>query len=686
MKLSSVHITEFKSIRDSNDFKVGDVTCLVGKNEAGKTALLQALYRLNPVIPEHGNFSVTDDYPRADREDYQHGVEDEHNKPAIVVRAAFDLEPSDLQELAKDLGSNCLTQRTLTLSKGYENKLWFSLHIDEKAIVKTLVAAANLPTELQDAANLKSSVQELLQFLQSEADAKNNQRANAQAEANSIEDADKKAIALEQANKLGEHQNSDALRNRLVPLTASGVATYLWTTHLQKRVPKFLYFDEYYLMDGHLNIEALQSRQSNNQLVDSDRPMLGLIELARLKLADLLSASRTEELVNSLEGASNHLSKQVLKYWSQNRHLSVQFDVRPAKPNDPEGMTSGTNLWGRVFDSVHRVTTLLGTRSKGFVWFFSFLAWFSQQKKRKEPLILLLDEPGLFLHGRAQGDLLRYIAAELKPHHQVLYTTHSPFMVNPEHFDQVRIVQDLSMDATKPLPSDEEGTKVLSDVLEATEDSLFPLQGALGYDLAQTLFVGPCSLIVEGVSDLLYIQTISALLQASGKNGLSKKWTITPVGGADKVPTFVALLGAQRGLTVATLIDIQSKDQQRIENLYKQKLLKKKHVLTFGMFTGKPEADIEDMFVPDFYLDLVSKEYGVDPPIAAASLPSTTGPRILSQLEKYLETNPLPAKAAFNHYRPARYFAENIAALKASIDQATLDRFQAAFDALNALV
>jgi hypothetical protein len=67
------------------------------------------------------------------------------------------------------------------------------------------------------------------------------------------------------------------------------------------------------------------------------------------------------------------------------------------------------NLWGEVYDSAHEAVLPLGTRSKGFVWFFSFLAWFSQQKKRGFPMILLLDEPGLVLHASAQADLLRYI-------------------------------------------------------------------------------------------------------------------------------------------------------------------------------------------------------------------------------------------------------------------------------------
>ena len=51
MKLTKVRITNFQSIHDSTEFDIADVTCLVGKNEAGKTALLKALYRLNPLNP-----------------------------------------------------------------------------------------------------------------------------------------------------------------------------------------------------------------------------------------------------------------------------------------------------------------------------------------------------------------------------------------------------------------------------------------------------------------------------------------------------------------------------------------------------------------------------------------------------------------------------------------------------------
>lgn len=387
---------------------------------------------------------------------------------------------------------------------------------------------------------------------------------------------------------------------------------------------------------------------------------------------------------NQLEGAGNYLSRQILKYWSQNKHISLRFDVRPAKPGDPVGLQSGTNLWAEVYDSAHLVTVRVGTRSRGFIWFFSFLAWFSQQRSKGGKLILLLDEPGLFLHAKAQRDLLNYTDAELKGH-QVIYTTHSPFMVDVRHFDRIRIVRDRSMEEDKALPQEEEGTKVFTDILKADEGTLFPLQGALAYDITQTLFVGPNSLIVEGVSDLLYLTAVSSLAQVAGGTSLDSRWTLTPVGGVDKVPTFVALFGAQEGLRIATLLDLQKKDQQKVENLYKQQLLKQNHVLTFADFTGTKEADIEDMFDPQFYLNLVNAEYASQLPKPIELKDLGKHPRILVNIEEWLKTNPFKS-GSFNHYRPARYFVENVASVGPKLDKGALERFGSAFKALNTLL
>ncbi len=77
MKLTKVNITDFQSVQDSTEFKIGDVTCLVGKNESGKTAVLQALYRLNPIIEADGTFDATDDYPRREVVTYKKAVKSE---------------------------------------------------------------------------------------------------------------------------------------------------------------------------------------------------------------------------------------------------------------------------------------------------------------------------------------------------------------------------------------------------------------------------------------------------------------------------------------------------------------------------------------------------------------------------------------------------------------------------------
>ena len=284
-----------------------------------------------------------------------------------------------------------------------------------------------------------------------------------------------------------------------------------------------------------------------------------------------------------------------------------------------------------------------------------------------------------------RDDLLRYIEQELKPHHQVIYTTHSPFMVDVTQFSRIRIVRDKTMESDDELPSDQQGTKVFSDVLRADHDSLFPLQGALGYDIAQTLFIGPHCLIVEGVSDLLYVSTISGVLSGRGRTGLSTAWTITPVGGSDKVTTFVSLLRSQKKIKVATLIDIQKRDRQTIENLYKKKLLAKKNVHTFGQYTGAIEADVEDMFERREYTDIVNAEYSKELRKSINADDLGKHPRILVNIEEWLEGNPLRS-GEFGHYRPARYFAENVSSLGAKLSGETLDRFEAAFKDLNALL
>ena len=127
-------------------------------------------------------------------------------------------------------------------------------------------------------------------------------------------------------------------------------------------------------------------------------------------------------------------------------------------------------------------------------------------------VIILLDEPGLNLHGKAQADLVRFIYEKLRGKHQVIYSTHSPFMVPSGDFASVRTVEDVVKWSGNG-EFEVYGTKVGDDNLSTDRDTLFPLQGASGYEITQSLFVGSHSLVVEGPSEILYFLAVSAELK-----------------------------------------------------------------------------------------------------------------------------------------------------------------------------
>lgn len=653
MKLKNFRVREFRSIWDSGSIEVdAQVTCLVGKNEAGKTALLTALYRTNPIIAEHTVFDVIYDYPKREVEDYRFGVENKDRDEAVVVECLYELESDDIEAVTSAFGPNVLKEKTFRRKTYYgKSNSRFLLEVDDGAARAYLADNPDLPDDLKD--TLKAAG-----------------------------DWEVFAAALNTAEAI---EVVKTLKMLVSKVREKDLASHIFNHLIWPRAPKFLYFDEYYQMKGQANLNALIAREDTKKLEDFDYPLIGLIHLARLNLRELVVAKNTIELKNRLEGAGNHLTSRIVRYWSQNQHIQMRFDVRDAKMEDPPDMRQGINVWGEVYDSVHWAHTPLGTRSRGFVWFFSFLAWYEDIKRQKQNVILLLDEPGLSLHGRAQADLLRYFEAELSSH-QLIYTTHSPFMIDPTKFERVRIVQDLGIEKKEPLPKEQDGTKVLTNVFDATDDSLFPLQGALGYEIQQTLFIGPNSLVVEGPADKLYIRAVSALLEREGRTGLSEKWVITPVGGSGKVPSFVALLAPQKDMNIATLLDIHDGDRAMIEDLYKKKLLKRKQVITYADFTRTKEADAEDMFERDFYVKLVNDEFAkeLQSPIPISAL-NKHDPRSLQAIESYLQKNPFKF-GTFGHYRPARYFEENVLRLWPQVSDETKDRFEAAFKHLNALL
>ncbi len=651
MKLRSAQVSDFRCVRDACSFEASDITCLIGKNESGKTAILEALYKLNPVVPEHGSFDVDDDFPRVDVEDYRLRVANGEREPAAVIRASFDLEADDLKELEADF-PGLLTQPQLVLSKGYRNEVAAELAASEERAVESLLQAAASATS----------------------------KPRALARCTTLEE-------LSQALKPFEQEECVARLLTLIEgIRRQGLVPFLYERYLSKRTPKFLYFDEFYQMEGQVNIEALIERKKNNRLVDSDHPLLGLIDLARMDLEEICNPKRALQRDNRLEGASNHLTRTVMKYWSQNRHLEMRFDIRPGLPNDPPGMQTGTNLWGHVYNSKQRVTTLMGRRSRGFVWFYSFVAWFSQHQRSGAPLIVLLDEPGIHLHGTAQRDLLQYLEDECASGLQVIYTTQSPYLVDHRRLDRVRIVEDRTVEdrefsfASTP----RQGTQVYRDVTQASRESKLPLLSALGYRMLEGFSPGPCILLVERVADVLFLQTMSSLLPQAG---LDPRWKMTPVDGASRIAVLVGLTGRNDGQIIAGVFSVGAEDAPETPTSLETEVLQKERIFCYERFANLPAADVEDMFDPEFYLDLVNAEY--EEVLAKPLAHSHLKPRrlkIAERIAQHARTHPLADGVVFNRERPAMRFVENVSTLGDRLSSDTLKRFERLFAALNALL
>ncbi|WP_137959698.1 AAA family ATPase [Burkholderia sp. 4M9327F10] len=651
MKLKTVRVTNFRSVEDSGEFNVGDMTCLVGKNEAGKTALITALYGLNP----YGEFAYdkTNDYPRRFVSDF-----DERNPDgrSLVVSTVWTLDEDDVAAVAAVLGDAALSKREIGIARGigYTDKEW-SVPVDHAAALAFLMATHELDAVerevLKGVAKAKDAVAAV-------------------------------AAQAQQSPRLQALQAVlAAFREQDFELAVVDV--------LAKRIPKFFFTSHFNRMSGEVSINALTAAKAANTLTPSDGIFLDFLAYAGTTVEELVGSTKLEELKAKCEGASNKISDEMFEYWTQNDALAVKIDIAAGLPGDKAPFNAGNVAKAWITNQHHRASVPLSERSAGFVWFFSFLAQFKQLQKTTGDAIILLDEPGLTLHGRAQADLLRYIEERLLPNHQVIFTTHSPFMVPSDRLSDVLIVEDV-VKYDNRRRAIVEGTKVRDDVLMVSKETLFPLQGALGYDLTQSLFIGKNTLLVEGPSDVLYLQALSSALTQRKRTGLDPRWTLCPSGGIDKIASFASLFGANR-LNMAVLCDVAVNEKGKIEKLRRHQLLEADQVFTIADFTGQEESDVEDLFPHGKYAQLLNETFALKGKnkLTAETLQAadTKTQRVVKQAEAAFRVMQGDVDE-FDHFAPSGWLIRNPAFLDAKDDDTAtvLDRVEHLFKTFNGLL
>jgi predicted ATP-dependent endonuclease of OLD family len=606
-------VTNFRNIDDSGWIPLERVTALVGRNESGKTALLKALHKFNPGSNEP--FSPQRDFPR-DRftRDFTGGGD----WPACSVR--FEAGPMFWEDL--DAPGVRAFPKTLVVTRFYDDSLLieFDLIPPEPIIprepldqvfeqLRTAAADLKAPGPDQEA-TYQTLRTDLLGWCDKCDD-------RLQPFSNLKEDAAKtllETIRIESSSKVRSETNA-----ALAPLQKSlkQIIQDARTPPIREQMeevvksslPVFIYFDNYGVLDSAVFLPRFIEDLGRDPHKSQIRTINAMFKHVRLDAKNILELGKSqsedvrrqgqqptsEQIAKDqerkelrsikLNSASNDITARFGSWWQQRRHM-----IRYEADGD----------FFRVWVSDDRrpnVDIELEGRSKGFQWFFSFyLVFLVESEEGHKDAILLLDEPGLHLHPTAQQELIAFFEV-LAEKNSLVYSTHSPWLIDGEHLERVR-----------PVTEDETGHSHVS-VGEWPRDreTIFPLQGAAGYAMVRGLFQHRKNVLIEGLSDYLYLHSLSMLCLGVGKTGLPDDIYLTPCGGTKLVGHIASLF---LGQSVRPLVILDGDDAGRVR---RDALLKELYsgyenaVLMLDELFQTPAFETEDILGEDALLPVLSE-------------------------------------------------------------------------------
>jgi predicted ATP-dependent endonuclease of OLD family len=608
MKLIKARIQNYRSIKDTGEFDIEELkTIMVGPNEAGKTVILQALQKLNRPDGVDG-FDEIRDYPRSLYNDITTGKVKAED--VEVVRGYFILDDEDKKVVPKEF-HEC----TYVLYRKLNNEgRYFLLNAPNKK---------NFADIKNDLSRLSSHIDK--EFLKDE---DNSDKTKPSVSLKLITDdlSDTSTLSEDTISKLNKwleenyplvDEDNTKEENRYEKLTEEikfNLEFEKTEKLISSRKPVFVLFNNFFKVKPLIHLEHLADRVEG-QLLDDDKYYdygnLCLLKLLGFSPRDLSNIGKTaspnkndsdalkeyrdtlDKRSYQLDAASIRLTKEIKAIWNPN-------------PNRPEAekiniSADGQYLKVSVEDDIG-VKIELDQRSEGFQWLVSFyVVFFAEAMDKHKNAILLLDEPGMSLHGLKQRDF-RTTLSKLSEENQTIYTTHSPFLVGSDELDLVRVVE---------LKDREEGTKVHTTISSSDPAGLLPLQEALGYDLAQSLFSQTKNLVLEGLTDYWYVEATSAILREDKVVNLDNKIALVFANSAGKVVYYATILHAHN-LKIAALLDSDAAGDQAAQQENLVHTLGNKSILRTKDFcsnVAKPE--IEDL-LRETLIEIVKSEYSKD--------------------------------------------------------------------------
>jgi predicted ATP-dependent endonuclease of OLD family len=607
MKLIKARVQNYRSIIDTGEFEIEELkTIMVGPNEAGKTVILRALQQLSK--PEDiSGFDVLRDYPRSKYSDIKRGTV--LPKDVTVVTGYFKLDEED-KTLVPPEFKDCIYK----LYRNIDNKAYHTLEkapakIYFKDIKNDFVRMVSHMDKQFAGSKPAEGIKKPSEIYNELVDGWNDYKAISDESSKKLKTfLDKNLEHIEEGNEKEESRNSKLLEQIQFNEKHESVLKIL-----DKRTPIFILFNNYFKVKPSIHLEHLAQRTEKNLLDDEyfdygNLCLLKLLGFTPRELADLGGARSPN--INDTDALKEYKDKLDSRSYQLNA-ASVQLtnEIRTVwmpNPNRPEAdklkVTADGQYLKVVVEDDLGVDIELDQRSEGFQWLVSFfVVFFAEAMDKHKNAILLLDEPGLSLHGLKQRDF-RETISRLAKKNQTIYSTHSPFLVGPDELDIVRVVE---------LKDRSIGTKVHTTISSSDPAGLLPLQEALGYDLAQSLFAQQRNLVLEGITDYWYLDATSQLLRSSGIVDLNDKIALVFANSAGKVVYYATILHAHN-LKVAALLDSDAAGDQAAQQQNLVHALSNKNILrTKDYNTNVSHAEIEDL-LRDTLTSIVKSEYGKD--------------------------------------------------------------------------
>ncbi|MDD5671183.1 MAG: AAA family ATPase [Candidatus Omnitrophica bacterium] len=671
MHLIAFRIQNYKKIRDTDWVLCENLTVMVGKNEAGKSCLFRGLSKLNPSDGE--KYDGLKEFPRS-RYTKEFQLQD---WPVATGRFALsEEERKHLSDLAPSL--NEVKEVEFTRHYSWSLSTFFKDFSESPIKVEELRSEFAKAIKQIEQLTAPEGKGEQLTALKKEASG-SLQRVLSSLPASGDVTKDQAVSALSAINtSLSEEWQKNIFRpilEILQPLASRAEtnekhqAAKNWAVGL---LPKFVYFANYDMLESAIHIPGFLTSLQQVQKQPKQRVTLCLFKHVGLDLQDMLRLSsqnpgqgfkeevrrRLDELSIKSNSASIAMTAGFRDWWEQREHR-FRYDFQGEY----------FRIW--VSDDIDASDVELDQRSTGLQYFFSFyLVFLVEAGEAHKNCILLLDEPGLHLHGTAQLKVVQFLRKISKGSNQVLYSTHSPFMIDANHLESARAV----------FEGDDGTTKVSADVWPRDKDSLFPLQAALGYNLVQSLFLSKKQVIVEGITDFWLLKALDQAMSVKGKMRLRQDLTLVPSAGLSKLlPLASMLIGHE--VEVAALLDGDEPARKEGKKLVEKLLAgQDRKCLFIGDFLDNKAGEVEDIFPEDEYLKAVREAYpGVDLDFDKAEKKL---PGVVDKIKGLFERKNI---GPFEKWKPAAVLRDSISANPDKVSDFTCDILQKINEAIDSL-